>query len=84
MNDPALVLTARRLQAVERAGWRRIVAVAVFLGLFVVRDTPLTPMLRLSSNATTLHTSTAGPAAWLYTPGVILVAAAAILATRQT
>ena len=72
------------LALIERSGWRLLVAVAVFLGLFVARDTPLTPMLRLSSNATTLHTSIAGPAAWLYVPGVILVAAAAILATRQT
>jgi len=58
--------------------------VAVFLGLLVVRDTPLAPLLRLSSNATTPHTSIAGPAAWLCIPGVILVAAGAILATRQT
>jgi zinc transport system ATP-binding protein len=72
------------LALIERAGWRLLVAVAVFLGLFIARDTPLTPLLRLSSNATTPHTSVAGPAAWLYVPGVILVAAAAILATRQT
>ena len=72
------------LALIERAGWRLLVAVAVFLGMFVARDTPLTPMLRLGSNATTLHTSVAGPAAWLYIPGVALVAAGAILATRQT
>lgn len=72
------------LALIERAGWRLLVAVAVFLGLFIARDTPLTPLLRLSSNATTLQTSIAGPAAWLCIPGVILVAAAAILATRQT
>jgi ABC-type Mn2+/Zn2+ transport system ATPase subunit len=72
------------LALIERAGWRLLVAVAVFLGLFIARDTPLTPLLRLSTNATTPHTSVAGPAAWLCIPGVILVAAAAILATRQT
>jgi hypothetical protein len=72
------------LALIERAGWRLLVAVTVFLGLFVVRDTPLTPLLRLSSNATTLHTSIARPAAWLCIPGAILVTAGAILATRQT
>ncbi len=71
------------LALIERSGWRLIVAVAVFLALFIARDTPFTPLLRLSTHATTLRTSIAGPAAWLYIPGVILVAAAAILATRQ-
>jgi hypothetical protein len=38
------------LALIERAGWRLLVAVAVFLGLFVVRETPLMPLLRLSSH----------------------------------
>jgi len=58
--------------------------VAVFLGLFVVRGTPLTPLLRLSTHPTTLQTSVSGPAAWLCLPGLLLAAVAAMLATRLT
>jgi len=65
---------------IERAGWRLLVTVAVFFGLFVIRDTPLTPLLRLSTNPVTVHTPIAGPTAWLYVPGVLLVVAAAFLA----
>ncbi|MGH3191363.1 MAG: hypothetical protein ACRDPY_13570 [Streptosporangiaceae bacterium] len=32
------------LALIERAGWRLLVAVAVFLGLFIARDTPFTPL----------------------------------------
>jgi energy-coupling factor transporter ATP-binding protein EcfA2 len=72
------------LALIERAGYRFLVAVAVFLGMFVVRHTPLTPLLTLAANAATAHTSIAGPAAWLYVPGVVLLTAAALLATRVT
>jgi energy-coupling factor transporter ATP-binding protein EcfA2 len=64
------------LALIERAGWRLIVAVAVFLVLFIVRDTPLTPLLRLSTPPSTLQTSVAGPTAWLYLPGLVLAAVA--------
>jgi ABC-type Mn2+/Zn2+ transport system ATPase subunit len=63
---------------IERAGWRLIVTVAVFFGLVVIRDTPLTPLLRMSTHPVTA--SVAGPTAWLYVPGAVLVAAAAFLA----
>ena len=72
------------LALIERAGYRFLVAVAVFLGLFIIRHTPLTPLLRLATNPVTAHTSVAGPAAWLYGPGAVLLAAAALLASRVT
>ena len=72
------------LALIERAGWRLLVAVAVFLGLFVVRETPLTPLLRLSTHPATVQTPVAGPAAWLTYPGLALVAIAAFLAARLT
>ena len=49
------------LALIERADWRLLVAVAVFLGLFVVRETPLTPLLRLSTHPATLDTFVARP-----------------------
>ncbi|SRR6266704_6730581 len=58
------------LALIERAGWRLLAAVAVFLVLFIVRNTPMGPLLRLS------------PAAWLLLPGLALVAVAAFAATR--
>jgi ABC-type Mn2+/Zn2+ transport system ATPase subunit len=70
------------LALIERAGYRLLVAVAVFLGMFIIRHTPLSPLLRLATNAVTAHTSIAGPAAWLYGPGAVLLAAAALLASR--
>jgi hypothetical protein len=72
------------LALIERAGYRFLVAVAVFLGMFVIRHTPLTPLLTLATNPVTPHTSVAGPAAWLYGPGAVLLAAAALLASRVT
>jgi ABC-type Mn2+/Zn2+ transport system ATPase subunit len=72
------------LALIERAGWRLLVAVAVFLGLFVIRETPLSPLLRLSTHPATVQTPVAGPAAWLYLPGLALMAAAAFLAARLT
>jgi hypothetical protein len=72
------------LALIERAGYRLLVAVAVFLGMFIIRHTPLSPLLRLATNAVTAHTSIAGPAAWLYGPGALLLAAAAMLASRVT
>jgi hypothetical protein len=41
---------------------------------------PLTPLLRMNTHPVTVHTSIAGPAAWLYVPGAVLIAAAAFLA----
>lgn len=55
---------------------------AVFLVLFIVRNTPMGPLLRLSTHPTTLQTPVGGPAAWLVLPGLALVAAAAFAATR--
>ena len=71
------------LALIERAGWRLLIAVAVFLVLFVVRNTPMAPLLKLSTHPTTLQTPVGGPAAWLFLPGLALVAAAAFLATRR-
>jgi len=70
------------LALIERAGWRLLTAVAVFLVLFVVRDTPMGPLLRLSTHPTTLQTPVGGPAAWLFLPGLALMAVAAFAATR--
>ena len=70
------------LALIERPGWRLLTAVAVFLVLFVVRNTPMTPLLKLSTHPTTLQTPVGGPAAWLFLPGLALVAVAAFLATR--
>ena len=72
------------LALIERAGWRLLTAVAVFLVLFVAQNTPLAPLLRLSTHPATLQTPVGGPAAWLFLPGLALVAAAAFLATRLT
>jgi len=72
------------LALTERAGYRFLIAVTVFLGMFIIRHTPLTPLLRLATNPVTAHTSVAGPAAWLYGPGAVLLAAAALLASRVT
>gem|GEM_PF-1626712 len=70
------------LALIERAGWRLLTAVAVFLVLFVVRNTPMAPLLKLSTHPTTLQTPVGGPAAWLFLPGLALVAVAAFAATR--
>jgi ABC-type Mn2+/Zn2+ transport system ATPase subunit len=70
------------LALIERAGWRLLTAVAVFLVLFMVRNTPMGPLLRLSTHPATLQTPVGGPAAWLVLPGLALVAAAAFAATR--
>jgi hypothetical protein len=72
------------LALIERAGYRFLAAVAVSLGMFIIRHTPLTPLLTLATNAVTAHASVAGPAAWLYGSGTVLVAAAALLASRVT
>ena len=70
------------LALIERAGWRLLTAVAVFLVLFIVRNTPMGPLLRLSTHPATLRTPAGGPAAWLVLPGLALVAVAAFAATR--
>ena len=71
------------LALIERAGWRLLTAVTVFLVVFVVRNTPMAPLLKLSTHPTTLQTPVGGPAAWLFLPGLALVAVAAFLATRR-
>ena len=71
------------LALIERAGWRLLTAVAVFLVLFVVRNTPMAPLLKLSTHPTTLQTPVGGPAAWLFLPGLAVLAVAAFLATRR-
>ena len=70
------------LALIERVGYRLLVAVAVFLGLIVIPHTPLTPLLRLSSNAVTLVTPVSVQVAWLCVPGLVLAALAAFTATR--
>ena len=72
------------LALIERAGWRLIAAVALYLALLVFRHTPLTPLLRLSTHATTPQTSVTGQVALLGVPGAILVVVAAFLVTRLT
>jgi hypothetical protein len=72
------------LALIERAGWRLITAVALFLLLFVIRPTPLTPLLRMSTHPSTLQTSVTDQVAWLCVPGLLLVAAAALIVTRLT
>jgi ABC-type Mn2+/Zn2+ transport system ATPase subunit len=72
------------LALIERAGWRLIAAVALYLALLVFRHTPLTPLLRLSTHATTPQTSVTSQVALLSIPGAVLVAAAAFLVTRLT
>ena len=71
------------LTLIEQAGWRLLAAVALFLVLFVARDTPLAPLLRLSTHPSTLQTPVGGPAAWLWLFGLALMAVAAFLAARQ-
>jgi ABC-2 type transport system ATP-binding protein len=72
------------LALIERAGWRLLAAVALYLVLFVARATPMTPLLRLSTHPATLATPAGGPAAWLFLPGLALMALAALLAARLT
>jgi ABC-type Mn2+/Zn2+ transport system ATPase subunit len=72
------------LALIERAGWRLLAAVALYLVLFVARVTPMTPLLRLSTHPATLATPAGGPAAWLFLPGLALMALAALLAARLT
>ena len=72
------------LALIERAGWRLITAVAVFLLLFVIRPTPLTPLLRMSTHPSTLQTSVTDQVAWLCLPGLLLITAAALIVTRLT
>ena len=57
---------------------------ALYLALVVFRHTPLTPLLRLSAHATTLHTPVTSQVALLSVPGAVMVAAAAFLVTRLT
>ncbi len=71
------------LALIDRMGWRLMVALAGFLGLLIVRHTPLTPLLRLSTARVTAATPVASQVAWLCLPGVALVAVAAYLTTTR-
>ena len=44
----------------------------------------MTPLLRLSTHPATLQTPVGGPAAWLFLPGLALMAVAALLSGRLT
>jgi ABC-type Mn2+/Zn2+ transport system ATPase subunit len=70
------------LVLIDRFGWRMTVTIAVFLGLVVPKPTPVTPLLELSTTATTNLTPVGVQAAWLALPGAALIAVAAYLATR--
>jgi ABC-2 type transport system ATP-binding protein len=72
------------LALIERAGWRLLAAVALYLVLFVAGSTPMSPLLRLSTHPATLQTPAGGPAAWLFLPGLALMAVAAFLSGRLT
>jgi hypothetical protein len=72
------------LALIERAGWRLLAAVALYLVLFVAGSTPMSPLLRLSTHPATLQTPVGGPAAWLFLPGLALMAVAAFLSGRLT
>jgi ABC-2 type transport system ATP-binding protein len=67
---------------IERFGYRMIITVVVYLCLIVPRPTPVTPLLKLSTTATTIATPVGTQAAWLALPGAALIAAAAYLSTR--
>jgi ABC-type Mn2+/Zn2+ transport system ATPase subunit len=70
------------LALVDRVGYRLLAAVSVFLALIIVPHTPLSPLLRLSSNAVTLMTPVSVQVAWLCVPGLVLMAIAAFAASR--
>ena len=70
------------LALIERIGWRLIVAVAVFLCLVIVRDTPMVPLLRLSTAAVNNATPVGTQVFWMCATAVALIAAAARLSTR--
>jgi ABC-type Mn2+/Zn2+ transport system ATPase subunit len=72
------------LALIERAGWRLITAVALLLALFVIRPTPLSPLLRMSTHPSTVLTPVGDQVAWLCLPGLLLAAAAAAIVTRLT
>jgi len=72
------------LVLIDRLGWRMILTVLVYLGLLVLKPTPMTPLLKLSTAATTSATPVGTQAAWLAFPGAALVAVAAYLSTRVT
>jgi ABC-type Mn2+/Zn2+ transport system ATPase subunit len=72
------------LVLIDRFGWRMIVTIAVYLGLFALRPTPMTPLLKLSTAADTIATPVGTQVAWLALPGIALAAVAAYLSTRVT
>jgi ABC-type Mn2+/Zn2+ transport system ATPase subunit len=70
------------LALIDQIGWRLIVAVGVLLGLVLIQPTPLTPLLRLSTAAVTVHTPVGSQCAWLLVAAAAFIAAAAPLSTR--
>jgi ABC-2 type transport system ATP-binding protein len=70
------------LVLIDRLGVRMIIAVAVYLVLIVVKDTPMTPLLTLITAPVNQLTPVNTQAAWLSLTGAALIALAAYLATR--
>jgi ABC-type Mn2+/Zn2+ transport system ATPase subunit len=66
------------LVLIERFGWRMVVTIAVYLVMLVVKHSPMTPLLKLSTSGTAIL----GTVAWLALPGAALMAVAAYAATR--
>src|SRR5580693_1566683 len=60
MSLHALSRGNAQLALIERAGWRLLTVVAVFVVLFVVRNTPMAPLLKLRTHPTTLQTPVGG------------------------
>ena len=82
MSEPALVVRARRLRAARGVVVARDVVLTAAPGNVVAVEGPNGS--GKSTHPATLQTPVAGPAAWLYLPGLALVAVAAFLAARLT
>ena len=76
MNEPVLVVRARRLRAARGVVVARDVTLDAAPGDVVAVEGPN------GSGKSTLQTPTGGPGAWLVLPGLALVAVAAFAATR--
>jgi hypothetical protein len=71
---------------IQRTGWRVCLATALFVALIAIRPTPMTELLRLSTNPpATAHVrdiTVTLAAAWLAGTGAALTAVTAFLAAR--